>query len=213
MLKKIKKILIIVLAFMIILLSIISYFAYIKYSDKKSQLLKEELQSKISMEIAIPDENKIMDWEATEDGISVFNEVVFDGLTMNELASKLDKSLTSTLTGTGKIYAETSIKYGVDPYLMVSISLLETGCKWGCSYLTRECNNVGGMKGTPTCPGTSFRQFDSLEEGIEAFIANISNNYYKKGLTTAELMANKYANGSTTWATKVNNYFNSVKAK
>lgn len=215
MIKKIKKILIIVLAFMFILLAVVSYFAFIKYSSKQHDLLKKELQEKISFQTLseIPDENKQMKFLPIEDGKEVFNEVVFDGLTIDELSKKLDKSLTSNLTGTGHIFASKSVEYGIDPYLAVSISLLETGCKWGCSYLTRECNNVGGMKGYPTCPGTSFRQFNSLEEGIEIFIENIALNYYQKGLTNAELMANKYANGSTTWAAKVNNYLESVKAK
>lgn len=212
---KIKKILIIILAIMFILLAIISYFAYLKYNDEKYELLKDELQKKITLKTPeeIPSENKTINWTATNDGEEVFSEVVFDGLTIDELSKKLDKSLSSTLSGTGNIFATTSIEYGVDPYLMVAISLLETGCKWGCSYLTRECNNVGGMKGVPNCPGTSFRSFDTLEEGIEAFISNISKNYYQKGLTTAELMEKKYANGSTTWAKKVNNYVKSVKAQ
>jgi len=215
MLRKVKKILIMVLALMFILLAIISYFAYIKYNDERKELLKQEIQDKISLGIPseIPEENKKIEFISTEDGISVFNEIVFDGLTMDELTKKLDKSLTSNLTGTGKLFAEKSIEYGVDPYLMVSISLLETGCKWGCSYLTRECNNVGGMKGTPNCPGTTFRSFPTLEEGIDAFIANLYKNYYGKGLDTAEKIEKKYANGSNTWAKKVNNYMKQVKEK
>ena len=215
MIRNVKKILVIVLAIMFILFAIISYFAYIKYNDEKREKLKQEIQDKISLKTPseIPDENKKIEFIATEEGNYVFSEIVFDGLTMDELTIKLDKSLTSNLTGTGKLFAEKSIEYGVDPYLMVSISLLETGCKWGCSYLTRECNNVGGMKGTPNCPGTSFRSFSTLEEGIDAFIANLSKNYYGKGLTTAELMEKKYANGSNTWARKVNNYMKQVKEK
>ena len=69
------------------------------------------------------------------------------------------------------------------------------------------------MKGTPNCPGTSFRSFPTLEEGIDAFIANLSKNYYGKGLDTAEKIEKKYANGSNTWAKKVNNYMKQVKEK
>ena len=67
------------------------------------------------------------------------------------------------------------------------------------------------MKGSPGCFGGSFRKFDTLEEGIESFIKLLSNGYYKKGLTTPELMEKKYAGGSNTWAMKVNNYLNQVK--
>ncbi len=212
MLKKTKKILIILLAFMILLLTILSFLAYINYIEIKE---REEIQKKVSANTPeeMPEENKKINFFATEDSISVFNEIVYDGLTMDELANKLNKSLTSNLKSTGKIFAEVSLEMGVDPYLVVAISLYETGCKWRCSYLVRECNNVGGVKGTPYCEGTSFRKYDTLEIGITKFITNISKNYYKKGLTTAELMEDKYANGSNTWAGKVNNYISSIKSK
>ena len=141
----------------------------------------------------------------------IFVEVLYEGLTVDELALKLNKSLKSNLKGTGNLFAKYSIEYEVDPYLAVSISLLETGCKWGCSRLVRECNNVGGMKGNPGCFGGNFRKFETLEDGIEAFIKLLSTGYYKKGLTTPELMEKKYAGGSNTWAAKVNNYINQVK--
>ena len=54
-------------------------------------------------------------------------------------------------------------------------------------------------------------KFETLEDGIEAFIKLLSTGYYKKGLTTPELMEKKYAGGSNTWAAKVNNYINQVK--
>ena len=57
----------------------------------------------------------------------------------------------------------------------------------------------------------NFRKFETLEDGIEAFIKLLSTGYYKKGLTTPELMEKKYAGGSNTWAAKVNNYINQVK--
>ena len=152
----------------------------------------------------IPEENKKINFNPkTKKGEEIF--------TVDELALKLNKSLKSNLKGTGNLFAKYSIEYEVDPYLAVSISLLETGCKWGCSRLVRECNNVGGMKGNPGCFGGNFRKFETLEDGIEAFIKLLSTGYYKKGLTTPELMEKKYAGGSNTWAAKVNNYINQVK--
>lgn len=160
----------------------------------------------------IPEENKKINFNPkTKKGEEIFVEVLYEGLTVDELALKLNKSLKSNLKGTGNLFAKYSIEYEVDPYLAVSISLLETGCKWGCSMLVRECNNVGGMKGNPGCFGGNFRKFETLEDGIEAFIKLLSTGYYKKGLTTPELMEKKYAGGSNTWAAKVNNYINQVK--
>ena len=148
--------------------------------------------------------------EITEIEPILTEEIVYDGMTLNELAEKLNRYLKSNLSGMGMVYASKSIELGVDPYLAVAISMHETGCKWGCSKLTRECNNVGGMKGKPSCGSGSYRKFDTLEEGITKFIENIAKNYYAYGLTTPEAMNHKYAE-SKTWATKVNNYINEIK--
>ena len=137
---------------------------------------------------------------------------VFDNMTISELSSKLNKSLNSTLSNKGKTFASYAIKYGVDPYLAVAIALHETGCSWECSTLVKQCNNVGGQKSSPGCGGGSYQYFPSLDAGIEGFIANIYNNYYKYGLNTAEKMNSKYA-ASTTWATAVNRYIDLIKSK
>ena len=73
---------------------------------------------------------------------------VYDGMTLEELASKLDRSLKNELSGKGYLYASYSLEKGVDPYLAVAISLEETGCNWNCRQLVNTCNNVGGMKGS-----------------------------------------------------------------
>ena len=203
-LKIIKYILISFLIAIIILVMLI--YIYEKDLFNAYRLLNE---NKIDV---IPEENKKINFNPkTKKGEEIFVEVLYEGLTIDELALKLNKSLKSNLKGTGNLFAKYSIEYEVDPYLAVSIFLLETGCKWGCSRLVRECNNVGGMKGNPGCFGGSFRKFETLEDGIEAFIKLLSTGYYKKGLTTPELMEKKYAGGSNTWAAKVNNYINQVK--
>ncbi len=137
--------------------------------------------------------------------------VVFDGLTLTELTAKLDRSLHSTLAGTGKSFAKYAVEMGIDPYLAVAIVLHETGCNGTCSKQVRECYNVGGMKGGPSCNGTSYKRFNSLDEGIYAFMINLKENYYDQGLNTPEKMNKKYA-ASTSWATKVNHYISKIKA-
>ena len=100
--------------------------------------------------------------------------IVYDGLTLNELAIKLEKNLNSTISGYGYTFASKSLELGLDPYLAVAIMLHETGCKWNCSSLMKKCNNVGGMKGTPGCNGGSYKKFDTLEEGIDTLaIVNV----------------------------------------
>lgn len=137
--------------------------------------------------------------------------IVYDGMTMEELSTKLNKSLKSTVAGKGELFASYSLEKGVDPYLAISIMLLETGCNWKCSNLVNNCNNVGGQKGSPNC-SNGYRSYPTLDDGIRGFIDNLADNYYAKGLTTPEAMNPKYAE-SNMWAVKVNNYMSSVKAK
>lgn len=138
--------------------------------------------------------------------------IVYDGLTMDQLAEKLDRSLKNELHGYGRLYAEYSLANGVDPYIAVAISLHETGCNGTCSKLMRECNNVGGQKGSPVCGEGGYRGFDTLEDGIKGFIDNLSRNYFGMGLNTPELMNKKYA-ASTTWAQQVNNYISTIRSR
>lgn len=138
-------------------------------------------------------------------------EIIWDGLTLEELTERLDKNLYDTMGGMGIHFANYTKETGLDPYLAVSIVNLETGCKWGCSYLAKNCNNIGGLKGKPSCNGGSYMKFDSLEEGIRGYLDIIYNNYWQRGLTTPELMNPKYAT-SNTWAEKVNRYYETIKA-
>ena len=96
--------------------------------------------------------------------------------------------------------------------MAVAISLHETGCKWECSRLVKQCNNVGGQVGSPSCNGGNYRSYETLDEGIKGFIDNLARNYISKGLTTPEEMNHKYA-ASKTWASKVNKYIEEIKAK
>lgn len=133
--------------------------------------------------------------------------IVYDGLTMDELASKLERSMKNELSGKGYLYASYSLEKGVDPYLALAISLEETGCNWTCSNLVKSCNNVGGMKGFGC---GSYGAWPTLDDGIRAFIDNIYRNYVAYGLTTADTMNPKYAENPL-WSTNVNRYINIIK--
>lgn len=157
---------------------------------------------------------KVMEFDVnTVSDEAVVEEIVYEDMTFNELSSQLNKSLSSTLTNKGEIFAKRALEYEVDPYLALAIVLHETGCKWGCSSLVINCNNVGGVKGSPSCGGGSYRYYSSLDEGITAFIRNLKYNYYDYGLNTAYKMQRKYTGGSTTWASKVENYIAEIKNK
>lgn len=134
---------------------------------------------------------------------------LYDGMTVDELASKLERSLKNELSGKGYLYASYSLEKGVDPYLAVAISLEETGCNWNCSRLVKTCNNVGGMKGKGC---GSYGSFPTLDDGIRAFIDNIYRNYVAYGLLTADEMNPKYA-ANPAWSTNVNAYITRIKNK
>ena len=158
-------------------------------------------------------ENELEDVKTYEEVSTVpVDPIVYDGLTMNQLADKLNKSLKSTISGKGYLIASYSLQLGIDPYIATAIILHETGCNGTCSSLVRECNNVGGQKGGPSCGGGSYKAYATLEEGIMGYLDNLYRNYYSYGLTTVETIGPKYA-ASPTWASKVNNYIALIKSR
>lgn len=137
-------------------------------------------------------------------------QVVYDGMTMEQLAAKLDRYLASDLAGKGYLYASRCLELGVDPYLAVAISMHETGCKWGCSTLVKQCNNVGGQVAAPRCGNGNYKYYATLDEGIIGFIDNIYYNYVAYGLLTPDQMNPKYA-ADPNWAMRVNNYIEQIR--
>lgn len=139
----------------------------------------------------------------------VKEEIVYDNMTLMQLSEKLERNLNSTLKGKGYLYASYALELGLDPYLVVAISMHETGCKWDCSYLVKYCNNVGGQKGYPGCNG-EYKYYETLDDGIRGFMDNLYYNYYLKGLVTPEQI-NVYYAEDPNWAMKVNAYIEKIK--
>lgn len=135
--------------------------------------------------------------------------IVYDGMTLQELSDKLNRSLSDTLSGKGYLIASYSLEIGIDPYMATAIMLHETGCSYGCSYLVNACNNVGGQKGSGC---GEYAAFPSLDEGIKNFISNLYNNYVSMGLTTTAQINTKYAEDQL-WHTKVDKHIERIKAK
>lgn len=183
-------------------------FKTIRLSEEEKQVIKKQ---DYTTEKSIPKKNIKVVLKNKEQEKKAENNIVYNGMTMEGLTEKLNRSLTSTLSGTGYLFARKAIELGLDPYLSIAIVLHETGCTWDCSTLVKQCNNVGGMKGYPTCGNGSYKYFPTLEEGINGYMDNLYNNYVAIGLTTPELMNSKYA-ASPTWATQVNRYIDKIKA-
>ena len=137
---------------------------------------------------------------------------VYEGMTIDELAAKLNRNLgNGYIAGKGYLIASQCIEKGVNPYVAVAIMLHKTGCKYNCSSLVRTCNNVGGQKGAPGCNGGAYKAYATLDEGIIGFINNLYKNYYSKGLNTIEQIAPKYA-ASKAWPGKIRSYVEQIRA-
>ena len=133
---------------------------------------------------------------------------VFEGMTLEEIAAQLEKTLKNDVSGKGMVIAKKCIELGVDPFIATAIIMHETGCGQSqCSSLARNCYNFGGQKG-PGCG--AYRRYYSVDEGLEGMINNLYKNYYAYGLTTVEAIGPKYAEGNT-WVGKINWYVNKIR--
>lgn len=183
-----------------------SLYYYNELNNKNEIVLAQELYNPTIYKEEVVDLDLTSEEETIQEIVPERIEV-YDNLTMEELTEKLNRTLSSDLSGKGEIFAKYSVELGVDPYLAVAIAMHETGCTWDCSYLAKACNNVGGQKGTGC---GEYQVFDTLEDGIYGFILNIKNKYVDYGLMTAEEMNPKYAEDPN-WSSKVNKYIEKIK--
>ena len=187
----------------ILTLGVTSASMYYSNINKKNKIVFADTL----MDPATINEEMVSDEIITTPEIKEEKIIVYENMTYEELVDKLNRTLSSDLTGMGYAYATYSLELGVDPYLAVAISMHETGCTWNCSYLLKACNNVGGQKGEGC---GEYKAYDTLEEGIYGFISNIKNKYVDYGLLTAEQMNPKYAEDPM-WASKVNKYIEKIR--
>ena len=191
---------------MVIILNV--YLVYLNISSNEYNTINETRSTANYIEVKEELEEEIVE----EEVIIEVDPIVYDGKTLEELSETLNKSLSSTISNKGYLIASYSLEKGVDPYVALSIILLESGCNSGrCSGLTRNCYNVGGQKGSPGCNGGSYKAFSNIDEGIKSFVDNLAT-YYARGLNTPEKMNSRYAE-SQVWAQKVRNYMSSISRK
>lgn len=138
---------------------------------------------------------------------SVMRIEVYQGMTMEELGAKLNRSLGGILAGHGYTIAEHSLKVGADPYVVTAIMMHETGN--GTSGIANSCYNFGGQKGSGC---GAWKRYNSVDEGLTGMIDNLYNNYYAHGLTTVEAIGSRYAESST-WPSMIHWYIDKIKAK
>lgn len=128
-------------------------------------------------------------------------------------AVKMNKSALRELAPYEQTFIDVGNKYGVDPKLLMAISMHETAA--GTSSAFRNKKNAMGI--SPN--GGGPRSFDSVEESIDYAARLLKQHYLSQGLTTIESIGGKYApagadndprNLNQHWAKGVRKYYNSL---
>lgn len=184
---KVKRKIKIITVFLLILITTLFSAIYINHTEAESVTILKKTKEKEEVELIV---NRIQENGASSKEIE-------------QIAARLNEVFEFKLANQGMLYASYCTEKGVDPYLAAAISIHET--YRGASVEITKYNNVGGMR----YRGKAM-QFDTIESGIIRHIDNLANNYYAKGLDTAEKMQSKYA-GSTSWAKNVNYFYNKIK--
>lgn len=83
--------------------------------------------------------------------------------------------------------------YGADYNITLAIGRYETG--WWSSYACTVKNNPGGMSRNEVPI-----YYDTIDEGIDAWVQNLANNYFAMGLDTPEKIAEKYCPNNSEYA-------------
>ena len=112
---------------------------------------------------------------------------------------------------------DTALEYGLDDEqakIAVAITKHETGTY--TSSLFKNNNNIGGLyNSNDKC----FYTYISVEDGIDAYIRNLKNGYFDKGLNTIEKIQGKYApinaandptNLNSNWISGVTYFYNEL---
>lgn len=125
------------------------------------------------------------------------DESIAGGSSQQNVGNTIER--TEAVYGAGTIEArivEACNRYGIDSSIVLGIARLETGNFTSYAYLVG--NNPGGMSvnEVPIIYG-------SIEEGVEAMVSNLAHNYFAIGLTTPELIGQKYCPVNPNWANMV----------
>jgi beta-N-acetylglucosaminidase len=113
----------------------------------------------------------------------------------------LNRHLKGVLQNTGHFFEEAGKKYDIDPALLASISIHETGN--GTSNAARFKFNVAGMMGK-----NGLKTYSSIEESIFDMARNLRQNYLDQGKLTIAQIGAKYAPvGAANDPTQLNNHW------
>lgn len=140
----------------------------------------------------------------------------------NISASNLKKALESLKWGKkvsqySSDYVSYEKKYKVNVFFLIGLEAHESGA-FGSS-LAVECNNFGGVKSKPICPGHgSYRQFSSKEKFIDYHAKLLGNSYLKEngkyynGKKLSDLKKT-YCGNCSDWVSSIKTFGNALYKK
>ena len=189
-----------------VILALSIYGAYDLVPNKKgiynlSVNVIEKVEAKVKDELNKNDEKIKLDEEHFEEqkDIKVSEETkqeseVLEVEDINKVEEVVDKCM---MDYTSCKIKEVAIREGITDWkIPVAIARHECGYKDN-QYLSnafKNKNNVGGMMYYDTTTKSSYLMtFDTIDEGVEAFVSNLKRNYFNLGLDTIEKIQPKYA--------------------
>ena len=188
-----------------IMLALAVYGAYDLVPNKKgiynlSVNVIEKVEAKVKYELNKNDKKIKLDDEHFEKqkDIKVSEETkgteILEVEDVNKVEEVVDKCM---MDYTSCKIKEVAIREGITDWkIPVAIARHECGYKDN-QYLSnafKNKNNVGGMMYYDTTTKSSYLMtFDTIDEGVEAFVSNLKRNYFNLGLDTIEKIQPKYA--------------------
>ena len=134
----------------------------------------------------------------------------YNGESVEKIIEKMKKFFVETpLEGYEENIVNVSVRNNVNPYLVSAIILESTSCKYNCTVIFNECNNVSSTKGKPGCFGGSYRLYDSVEDSIKDLVESIKSKF-SEDEQIPNKMYSKFDRNAI-WAFKVNKYMDEIK--
>ena len=190
-----------------VILALAVYGAYDLVPNKKgiyslSVNIIEKVEAKVKDELNKNDKKIKLDEEHFEEQKNTKKESeetieeteVLEVEDVNKIEEVVDKCM---MDYTSCKIKEVAIREGITDWkIPVAIARHECGYKDN-QYLSnafKNKNNVGGMMYYDTTTKSSYLMtFDTIDDGIEAFVSNLKRNYFNLGLDTIEKIQPKYA--------------------
>ena len=188
-----------------VILALSVYGAYDLVPNKKgiynlSVNIIEKVEAKVKDELNKNDKKIKLDEEhfVEQKEIKVSEETketeVLEVEDVNKVEEVVDKCM---MDYTSCKIKDVAIREGITDWkIPVAIARHECGYKDN-QYLSnafKNKNNVGGMMYYDTTTNSSYlMSFDTIDDGVEAFVSNLKRNYFNMGLDTIEKIQPKYA--------------------